>query len=216
LKENKYKSGVYRWINLANNKSYVGSGANLSKRLSHYYSDKYLETQLKKGKSVIYSAILKYGRNNFKLEILEYCEPTVVLKREQQYINSIKPEYNILQKAGNSLGRMHTEESKQKMSEAQKGKTLTEESKKKISVAMFGNKKFLGKTHSEVSKAKISEARGTTVKVLDLNTNETSIFSSMNKAAKALGVTQPALSKRFVGTTDSFVLKGRYQITKIE
>jgi len=38
----------------------------------------------------------------------------------------------------------------------------------------------------------------------------------MNKAAEALGLTQSALSKRFGGTTNSFVLRGRYQIEKIK
>ena len=38
LKENKNKSGVYRWINKETGKSYVGSAVNLSKRFSVYYS----------------------------------------------------------------------------------------------------------------------------------------------------------------------------------
>jgi hypothetical protein len=38
LKENKGKSGVYRWTNLVSGKTYVGSGTNLSKRLSVYYN----------------------------------------------------------------------------------------------------------------------------------------------------------------------------------
>jgi hypothetical protein len=46
----------------------------LYKRLKNYYSKKYVDTQLKKGKSAIYSSIRKYGLSNFKLEILEYCE----------------------------------------------------------------------------------------------------------------------------------------------
>jgi hypothetical protein len=38
LKENRGKSGVYRWTNLVSGKTYVGSGTNLSKRLSAYYN----------------------------------------------------------------------------------------------------------------------------------------------------------------------------------
>jgi len=53
LEENIDKSGIYRWVNFENNKSYIGSGVNLYARLSNYYSDKYLETQLKRGKSAI-------------------------------------------------------------------------------------------------------------------------------------------------------------------
>jgi hypothetical protein len=45
------------------------------------------------------------------LDILEYCEKvkTVILKSEQYYIDLLKPEYNILTKAGSSLGYKHTE-----------------------------------------------------------------------------------------------------------
>jgi hypothetical protein len=40
LKENKDKSGVYRWVNKLNNESYIGSSVNLIRRLSQYYSIK--------------------------------------------------------------------------------------------------------------------------------------------------------------------------------
>jgi hypothetical protein len=66
IKENKGKSGVYCWTNLVNVKSYVGGGVDLTKRLSDYYSNQNMETQLKRGKSAIYSAILKYGRTTLK------------------------------------------------------------------------------------------------------------------------------------------------------
>ncbi len=38
----------------------------------------------------IYKAILKHGHSNFSLEILEYCEPSKVLEREQYYIDLLK------------------------------------------------------------------------------------------------------------------------------
>jgi group I intron endonuclease len=59
----------------------------------------------------IYKAILKHGHSNFSLEILEYCEPSKVLEREQYYIDLLKPEYNILKTAGSSLGNTHSEDS---------------------------------------------------------------------------------------------------------
>lgn len=56
----------------------------------------------------VYKAIIKYGYANFKLEILEYCDPNIVLLREQYYIDLLKPEYNILSIAGYSFGYKHT------------------------------------------------------------------------------------------------------------
>lgn len=42
VKENRNKSGVYRWINNTNGNSYVGSSVNLSKRLLEYLNTNYL------------------------------------------------------------------------------------------------------------------------------------------------------------------------------
>jgi hypothetical protein len=65
--ENRGKSGIYRWTNLLNGKSYLGSSFNLSQRFSYYYSSikKHMETTLKIGKSAIYSSIIKYGISKF-------------------------------------------------------------------------------------------------------------------------------------------------------
>jgi hypothetical protein len=38
---------------------------NLSRRLAHYYSKKSMKTELKKGKSAIYSSLIKYGISKF-------------------------------------------------------------------------------------------------------------------------------------------------------
>jgi len=54
-------------------------------------------------------ALFKYGYSNFSLEILEYCLVSDLLKREDYYIKQLKPDYNILQEAGSSLGYKHTE-----------------------------------------------------------------------------------------------------------
>ena len=74
LKENKGKSGVYRWTNLTNGKSYIGSSVNLERRLKEYFSIYYLEWGIKKSKSLINISLIKYGYSNFSLEILEYCK----------------------------------------------------------------------------------------------------------------------------------------------
>jgi group I intron endonuclease len=54
---------------------------------------------LKRSRSIIFSAILKHGLENFSLTILEYCLVEELLEREDYYITTFKPEYNILQKA---------------------------------------------------------------------------------------------------------------------
>lgn len=82
---------------------------------------------------VINKALKKYGHSKFRLEILEYCDSLSVIKREQYYLDLLKPEYNVLKTAGSSLGFKHSEESLIKRSEARKGKKHP----------------LFGKTHSE-------------------------------------------------------------------
>ena len=103
LKDNKNKSGIYCWNNLITGKSYVGSSVSLSKRLYNYYSSNYLKNELKVTKSIIYRSILKNGYSNFSLYIIEYCEKDLLIKREQYYIDTLKPEYNILKIASSPL-----------------------------------------------------------------------------------------------------------------
>ena len=57
----------------------------------------------------IYQAILKYGHANFSLEIIEYTKPQNLIEREQYYLDNYDFEYNLLEKAGSSLGFKHTE-----------------------------------------------------------------------------------------------------------
>jgi len=108
IKQNRFKSGIYRWTNKISGKSYIGSSVNLSKRLNNYYNYKILADP--KNNMLIYKALLKYGYSNFILEILEYCERSLLIEREQYYFDLLKPEYNILQKAGSTLGFKHSEE----------------------------------------------------------------------------------------------------------
>lgn len=44
ISENKGKSGVYRWTNKANGKTYIGSSVDLGKRLAKYYNLNYLSS----------------------------------------------------------------------------------------------------------------------------------------------------------------------------
>jgi len=96
FRDNINKSGVYRLVNNINGKSYISYSINLSNRLNIYYSLRKLKE--KDGSIIIYRSLLKYGHSNFSLEILEYCDKKSLIKREQYYINLLKPEYNILKK----------------------------------------------------------------------------------------------------------------------
>lgn len=164
----------------------MGSSTNLSKRFTLYYSLTYLTKQSKN--SIIIRALLKNGHSKFSLDILEYCEANKVIEREQYYIDLLKPEYNILQLAGSSLGYKHTEETLsklkgrkfsaetlEKMRNSRLNKVLSEETKQKISIGV---------------KAAVTEfniaTKGIIVLVLNLETNITEEYRSITSAAVAL------------------------------
>jgi len=121
INENRGKPGVSRGVNLINGKSYVGSSVDIGRRLKSYYS----KISLVRDKMLINKAILKYGYINFKLEILEYCDPNDVIKREQYYIDQLKPEYNILSTAGSSLGHKYKDEVRLAKSVSRRGVVIT-------------------------------------------------------------------------------------------
>jgi group I intron endonuclease len=72
-------------------------------------------------------SLLKHGYPNFSLTILEYCEPSKCLEREDYYFQLLKPEYNTAKKPGAPMsGRTHSDESKKIMSDIKKGKAKIE------------------------------------------------------------------------------------------
>lgn len=87
---------------------------NLGKRIGTYFNLMYLEAEIKSNKSKIYRALIKYGYSEFRFEIICYCESSEIVSCEQYYLDLLKPEYNILTRAGSLHGYKHPEGSKSK------------------------------------------------------------------------------------------------------
>lgn len=113
--DNKGKSGVYRFVNLVNGRTYIGSSSDLTRRFRDYLSVVWLNKELPRNKSIIYRALLKYGYSSFRLDILEYCEKSECINREQFFIDTLSPYYNICTKTGSSLGRVTTDATRKKL-----------------------------------------------------------------------------------------------------
>lgn len=159
LKDNAGKTGIYQWTHKESGKIYIGSAINLKTRLSQYYNINYLE----RNKTMyICNALREHEYSAFSLSILEFIDIShlskedvrkLVLEREQFYINSLEPQYNILLIASSLLGFKHTEGTKKLISEALTGKNHP----------MFGrieeNSSMFGKNHSADTIAKMSEAK---------------------------------------------------------
>lgn len=104
------KIGIYRITNLLNNKSYIGSSINLTRRKAeHFY-----RFRSKRGNSILKNSIIKHGIENFAFDIVEelyfgdWAEndyiKDILEAREQFYLDTINPEYNIRQIATSNLG----------------------------------------------------------------------------------------------------------------
>jgi group I intron endonuclease len=157
----------------------------------------------------IYKAIIKHGYANFKLEILEYCDPKILLLREQYYIDLLKSDYNVLNTTGSTFGYKHTEATLTKfnlrkvssntranLAKAALARVLSEETKINISVAKIGVKL------SEETKAKLSDVgakiRGVSVEIVNTITGEIKQYLTLTSAGLALGVSRTAIKKAII------------------
>lgn len=104
---------VYKVTNKINCKVYIGQTIRglHERRRKHNYS---------KDATYFHNSINKYGKDNFKWEVLEECDTQEELNiREIYYIskyNSIEKGYNLMGGGGIQSGWNHSEESKNKMS----------------------------------------------------------------------------------------------------
>lgn len=135
---------IYLTTNLINGKKYIGKDIN--NRPGYLGSGIYIK-----------QAIQKYGKENFKKTILEYCiSKKHLMEREEYWLNKFDAEnnsefYNKTNKAFGNSGQ--TEEGKRKISISRKGWKPTEEQKLKMSKSKKGHPMY-----TEEWKQKISQS----------------------------------------------------------
>lgn len=115
--DNSKNTGVYKITNVINSKIYIGSALFLHKRKNQHFHLLRINSHHSK---YLQNAVNKYGINNFKFEIIEYCKKEELLNKEQYYIDNLKPSYNIRTVAHSQLGCKHTPETILKMKESSK------------------------------------------------------------------------------------------------
>lgn len=163
-KDNYKKAGIYVFTHKSTGNKYIGSSLNISQRFVKYFSILTLKGEIKRNNSKIYRAILKYGIDQFTLEIMEHCSPNTLIEREQFYLDNLKPFYNILTIAGKRSGFKHSERTKELQRAHKLGYKVSDETKLKMSSANIKSKK-----------------------VINIITKETFEFISLRKAAQFLG-----------------------------
>ena len=135
---------IYETTNLINGKKYIGQ-----KKAENFLGNKYLGSGI-----LILRAINKYGKENFQVKFIEECNSKEELnKREIYWINY----YNAVENNNyynKSIGgtcvmtnRKHSEETKRKISNSEKGKIVSDSSKLKMKKSHLGIK--LSKEHKQ-------------------------------------------------------------------
>jgi len=133
-------SGIYLITCIANGRKYVGSALNLrNRRKNHHYYFRHQKHQ----NQHLQRAYNKYGRDSLEFSVLEECPTELLLEREQSWIDTLKPEFNMRLVAGSCRGMKHSPETRARQSAALKGKpghTQSPETRAKISAKLKGRK----------------------------------------------------------------------------
>lgn len=149
---------IYIVENNINNKRYIGKKT--GKFDKNYYGSGIIVRQ----------AIKKYGKDEFSVKILEYCDSQEILnEREKHFIQTLNPEYNIA--AGGDGGHVLKYADKNYVKEIYIKRSITmsntwnniskekrEEWGRNISIKRKGSNGRTGTHHSEETKKRISES----------------------------------------------------------
>ena len=107
-------SGVYEIYCSANQASYIGSAVCLARRKKEHLD---LLRRNRHHSIHLQRAWNLYGESVFMFRVLEFCDPVSLLMREQYFIDSLHPSFNIAKYTIASFkGRHHTEKSNLKNS----------------------------------------------------------------------------------------------------
>lgn len=174
------KSVIYKILSKQTGKIYVGSAVNFSQRKSKHLEGLNKNTHPNK---ILQNHVNKYGMEDLEFSILESIpQREDLIKREQHYLDHLCPEFNICKIAGSALGRKwsesmrakmvgrpspmlgkkHSEESRRKISEENKGKSftiMTDEIKAKLAIVGKGNQNAKGHKVSMEARDKMSDRK---------------------------------------------------------
>lgn len=143
-------SGIYKISSTFDDRCYVGSACNLYDR---YHKHKKALRNNSHFNGKLGNFVKKYSLSSLTFEIIEYCSKSDLIKREQYYLDTLKPCFNILAIAGSRLGFKSTPETIKKLSESHVGYVASAETRKKLSEI------WKGKKHTEEAKRKMSDAK---------------------------------------------------------
>ena len=150
----KSEPGIYQIYNKTNNKRYIGSTLNISRRWTQHL---HLLRNGKHHSKHLQSAWNKYGEDSFVFECIQYCEPDCLLSLEHKYIVEYKATdreygYNITEDVERVA--VMSKEDRQKIAAFMRSRKWTEEQRRKFIESRTGKKL---KKSSETKKRQFRE-----------------------------------------------------------
>ena len=198
---------IYRIYCKENQKSYIGQ---YKKDSPITRWNRHIRDAEKGSQCAIHQAIRKYGKDNFEIFVLLVCETQEELdKREDEFITEYNSMinnngYNMVRGGkGRAPNYHHKEDHKQKMSKIMTNRVVSEITKEKISnarkgkknnwseetrkrVAEASRKKATGVKHSEETKKKIGEkSKGRKIPKPPMTEEQKKHIGDMNRGRKA-------------------------------
>lgn len=140
-------TGIYKIKNDINGKCYIGSSVDIKKRFYQHIS---ALKKGKHFNGILQKSWDKNGGDSFSFEIIELCEREQLLRREKYWLDRYKSYdrnfgYNIHIEPNSNLGLKFSDDHRRKISESRRGpknvlygKKLSEEHKNRISAALKG------------------------------------------------------------------------------
>lgn len=144
--------------NIVNGKQYIGSSINVYKRKNRHFS----ELKNQKHKNIkLQRSYDKHTKDNFIFYVIKFVDDKEkLIEREQYYIDNVKPEYNINLIANSSLGVKRSDETKEKVRQANLGLIHPDWRNKIKSEAQGGDNHWTKtKEFSEESKERMKNAQ---------------------------------------------------------
>jgi len=192
-------SGIYKITNLISNKLYVGCASNIRTRINGHLYD------LRKGvhsNTYLQKAWSKYGERNFVFEIIEKCDKNNLHAREHYWANELNCfdrsiGYNLKPTDPNGCS-IHSEETKEKLRQANKGKKPSALCIQKLKERTLSSehKEIMRKSREGIDYTRLHrEKRGK--KVIDESTGI--IYSSLAEVCELLGITKGSFSRILLG-----------------
>lgn len=210
------RSGIYCIENISTNKKYIGQSVDIHTRWCHHRSELKNHTHFN---DYLQKSWDKYGEDDFKFYVIEYCDICELDDKENYYIDLYNTTdrdfgYN-LKTGGQDRNAVFSDELRERISEAVKQDYIDHpekrEHKRESALKYWSNQEtknkrsgknasMYGKHHTEESKRKISEARKGTVSyrrnttpVFCIELNKT--FKDATEAGKELSLDGSAILK---------------------